>query len=156
MWYSNLTDGNSYGSFVSDGTGDWLMLAYDTDVKNLIYVEGGLGLFSVLSQSFTLNGELIYGHYDWHDQINIKGAIGWQPGDSFALNLYASTALYDSAKNKTKTYMYYDDNPGAGDFPQDSYGNPLLVGSTALYTIGDYKIKNYNEWKVGVQAIFRF
>ena len=140
--YSHLTKGNIYGAYV-ESDGDYMMLSYKTDTKDIIQVEGGLGAFAVLNKYFTLNGELIYGHYDWHEQLNIKGAIGWQPGDMFALNLYAMTSLYDSAKNKTKQYFNYDVNPE--DF-----------ATTAAYTIGDYKLKDYNEWKIGVQAILYF
>jgi len=141
--YSDLIDGDTYGAFVKDKSGDYLMLAYQQDVKDIIYAEGGIGIFSVLNKYFTLNGELIYGYYDWHNQLSIKGAFGWQPGDMFALNLYASTSLYDSAKNKTKHYINYDVNP-------DGYSTSLA------YTIGDYKIKSYDEWKIGVQAILYF
>ena len=161
--YSNLIkdDDDIYGAFVEDGTGDYTMLAYRKDVDDVIYVEGGMGVFAVLNKYFTLNGELIYGYYDWHEQLSIKGAIGWQPKDMFALNLYASTSLYDSAKNKTKTYMHYDantdfaTNPDA--YPYDPYTDTYqLTSSSSLYTEGDYKIKNYNEWKVGIQAILYF
>lgn len=138
VWYANLTKGDMYGAYVEENN-DWLMLTYKTDVKDIVYAEGGLGIFSVLSKDFTLNGEVIYGYYDWHNQLNVKGAIGWQPGDSFALNLYASTALYDSAKDQTKKYLEYQTN------------------STGYYlTEGQYKIKDYNEWKVGAQVIFYF
>ncbi len=138
VWYANLTKGDMYGAYVEENN-DWLMLTYKTDVKDIIYAEGGLGIFSVLSKDFTLNGEVIYGYYDWHNQLNVKGAIGWQPGDSFALNLYASTSLYDSAKDQTKKYLEYQTN------------------STGYYlTEGQYKIKDYNEWKVGAQVIFYF
>ena len=138
VWYANLTKGDMYGAYVKENN-DWLMLTYKTDVKDIIYAEGGLGIFSVLSKDFTLNGEVIYGYYDWHNQLNVKGAIGWQPGDSFALNLYASTSLYDSAKDQTKKYLEYQTN------------------STGYYlTEGQYKIKDYNEWKVGAQVIFYF
>ena len=108
--YSRLTKGDIYGAYV-EGDGDYMMLSYKTDTKDIVQVEGGLGAFAVLNKYFTLNGELIYGHYDWHEQLNIKGAIGWQPGDMFALNLYASTSLYDSASDKTKKYFTYDVNP---------------------------------------------
>lgn len=153
--YSNLIKGDTYGAYVNDNAGDWLMLSYKTDVADVIYAEGGIGAFAVLNKFFTLNGELIYGHYDWHNQLNIKGAIGFQPADSFALNLYASTSLYDSAKNKTKMYMNYDVNPT--DYPRNpSTGLPVYTDSNVLYTTGDYNIKNYNEWKIGVQAILYF
>ncbi len=140
--YSDLTKGDIYGSYV-EKDGDYIMLAYRTDVDDIIQVEGGLGFFSVLNKYFTLNGELIYGHYDWHDQLNIKGAFGWQPGDMFALNLYGMASLYDSASDKTKQYFNYDLNP-------DGYA------TSVVYTTGDYKIKDYNEWKIGVQAILYF
>ena len=141
--YSDLIDGDTYGAFVKDSTGDYMMLAYQHDVKDIVYVEGGIGVFSVLSRDFTFNGELVYGYYDWHNQLSIKGAFGWQPGDMFALNLYASTSLYDSAKDKKLHYMHYDVNP-------EGYSTSLA------YVTGDYKIKDYDEWKIGVQAILYF
>lgn len=142
-WYLNLTEGNAYGAYVEDNTNDWLLLSYNTDAKNIFYVEGGIGLWAVLNKYFTLNGEITYGNYDWHNQMNIKGAIGWQPGDMFALNLYASTEIYDSAKGQTKQYMNYDNNP---------VGYP----TTLVYTTGDYNIKNYDEWKIGLQLTMQF
>ena len=142
--YSDLIDGDTYGAFVKDSSGDYMMLSYKTDVKDVFYIEGGAGVFSVLNKYLTLNGELIYGHYDWHQQLSIKGALGIQPGDMFALNLYASTSLYDSAKGKTNKYMMYDVNPEGG------------FATSLAYTTGDYKIKDYNEWKIGVQAILYF
>ena len=150
LGYSDLIKGDTYGMYVDDANQDFLMLSYKTGVNDILYVEGGMGVFSVLNKDFTLNGELIYGNYDWHNQLNVKGGIAWQPGSSFALNLYAMASIYDSADNKTKTYMTYENNP-------DSSGYPALnQGTTAVYTTGDYKIKDYNEWKIGVQAIFYF
>ena len=151
--WANLINGDTYGAYVDDATGDYLMLSYNTDAKNIFHIEGGLGAFAVLNKYFTLNGEMVFGHYDWHNQLNVKGAIGWQPADHFALNLYAMTSLYDSAKNKVRRYMNYDVNPT--DFPEVD-GSPVFTGSKLLYTDGDYKIKNYNEWKIGVQAILYF
>ena len=52
-------------------------------------------------------------------------------------------SLYDSASDKTKQYFNYDLNP-------DGYA------TSVVYTTGDYKIKDYNEWKIGVQAILYF
>ena len=140
--YSRLTKGNIYGAYVEDGD-NYIMLSYKTDTKDIFQIEGGLGAFAVLNKYFTLNGELVYGHYDWHEQLNIKGAIGWQPGDMFALNLYAMTSLYDSADGKTKDFFVYEVNPGE-------------YATSAAYTIGNYKIKDSNEWKIGVQAILYF
>ena len=69
--YSDLTKGNIYGAYVDDSTGDYIMLSYKTDVKDIIYAEGGLGVFSVLNKYFTLNGELIYGHYGVLTEIHV-------------------------------------------------------------------------------------
>lgn len=144
--YTNLIQGDIYGAYVESPSGDWLALTYNTDVKDIFQAEGGLGAFAVLNKYFTLNGELVYGYYDWHNQLNLKGAFGWQPSDNFALNLYALTALYDSAKGKTRTYINYDVDPEL----------PAGYTSSVVYTVGDYNIKNYDEWKVGVQAILYF
>lgn len=141
--YSRLKNGDIYGAYVEDDTGDWLMMSYKTNTKDVMYIEGGFGVFSVLNKYLTLNGEAFFGNYDWHNQLTIKGAFGIQPFDSFALNLYAMGVLYDSADNKVKEYMNYDVNPSGF--------------STALvYTRGDYKIKNYDEYKIGAQLIFHF
>lgn len=148
--YTNLTKNDIYGVYSEGTDGDWLMLSYNSNVKNIFQAEGGLGAFAVLNKYFTLNGEATFGHYDWHNQLNIKGAIGWQPADMFALNLYASTAIYDSAKSKIRNFYNYDVNPVTTDFPAASQDSKLA------YTYGDYKIKDYNEWKIGVQAILHF
>ena len=141
--YTNLTKGDTYGSYVENPSGDWMILSYNTNVKDIFMGEGGLGAFAVLNKYFTLNGEVMYGYYDWHNQLNVKGALGIQPADSFALNLYASAVLHDSAKGKTRQYINYDVDPDG-------------AASSVVYSFGDYKIKNYNEWKVGVQAILYF
>lgn len=147
--YIDLTSGNVYGGFIKDKTGDWLMMSYNTDVDSAMFIEGGLGIFGVLNKYFTLNGEALFGNYDWHNQMTLKAALGFQPGDMFALNLYGSTVVYDSAKGKVRKYMNYDVNP-------DSAILPTGVTSDLIYTVGDYKIKNYNEYKLGIQAIFYF
>lgn len=143
--YSRLKNGDIYGAYVDDETGDWLMMSYKTNIKDVTYIEGGLGLFSVLNKYFTLNGEMFFGNYDWHNQLTLKGAVGVQPYDVFALNLYAMGVLYDSADNKVKKYMNYDVNP-------DNYS----PATELVYTTGDYKMKKYNEYKFGVQMILHF
>lgn len=148
--YSNLTKDDAYGASVNETDGGWIMLSYKQDVKDVIYVEGGIGNFSVLNKYTYLGGELVYGYYDWHNQLNIQGTLGFQPSESFALNLYGSVSLYDSAKGKTKQYMQYDVNPDLTPYPD------LNNSSRLAYTTGDYKINSYNEWKIGVQAILYF
>ncbi len=150
--YSDLINGESYGAIVAHPDGDYLELSYDNNVNDVFYAEVGAGVFSVLDKYFYLGGELVFGHYDWHNQINIKGTIGFQPRDFFALNLYASTALYDSADNKIRTYMQNDLDPG---YPTE-LGNLAGTNSSHFYTTGDYKLDNYKEWKIGVQAILYF
>lgn len=155
--YSMLDNKGAYGAYMKESNGDWLMLSYQLDTDNVFQAEGGIGAFAVFNKYMTGKAELTYGSYDWHNQMNIRGEIGFQPGDNFAINLYASTALYDSAKGKTKTYMNYDIDPEAvpntSSLPTDQQLNP---NSKLLYTYGDYKIKKYNEWKIGVQGILYF
>lgn len=142
--YSWLKEKNaSYGFYVDDDSGDWLMLSYKRDVSDVFFAEGGLGVFSVLSKYFTVNAEAFFGNYDWHNQLSAKAAFGIQPFDAFALNIYASGVLYDSAENKIKEFMNYDLNPTG-------------FATGLAYSVGDYKIKNYNEYKIGAQIILHF
>ncbi len=142
-WYVDF-DGNSYGNGVegkdANGNKALIYIPYKTDADNAFYVEGGMGVFSVLDEDWTLNLEAVFGHYDWHQQGSIKGAIGWQPGDWFALNLYAKTAFYDSADDKKL----------------DMYWMEPAVGLNNLTKIGDVKLKDYKEMTIGVQAILYF
>ena len=151
-WYIDL-EANSYGNSISgiDANGDtstWY-LPYQVGNEHVTYIEGGLGVFSVLNKDWTLNVEGIFGHYDWHNQASIKAAIAWQPNDWFALNLYGKTSLYDNAKDKTLD-LYYQ-NPlvqvdtGSGLAPLDS-----------LTYIGTADLDKYSEMSVGMQAIFQF
>lgn len=155
--YSKLDNKGAYGAYMKEGNGDWFMLSYQLDTDSVFQAEGGIGAFAVFNKYMTGKAELTYGSYDWHEQMNLRGEIGFQPGDSFAINLYASTALYDSAKGKTKTYINYDVNPDAipdtSALPADQQ---IDANSKLLYTYGDYKINKYNEWKIGVQGILYF
>lgn len=140
--YSELIDGSAYGIYVEDGT-DWFALTYKTDVDNFTMVDFGVGVFSVLSKDWTLNIEGVFGNYDWHNQALLKGALGWQPGNNFALNLYGQYVLYDSADDKTRTFWeYVKDNPN--------------MSNVTTYAIGDYKITDYSEWKIGANIILYF
>ena len=155
--YSKLDNKGAYGAYMKEGNGDWLMLSYQLNTDNVFQAEGGIGAFAVFNKYLTGKAELTYGSYDWHEQMNLRGEIGFQPGDSFAINLYASAALYDSAKGKTKTYMNYDINPEAvpdtSALPTDQQ---ISSTSKLLYTYGDYKINKYNEYKIGIQGILYF
>ena len=164
-WYLDL-DGNSYGNGVEgqyryelDGkiySGDAMMyIPYQVGDSNVMYLEAGLGVFSVLNEDWTLNVEGLFGNYDWHNQASIKGAIGWQPNDWFALNLYVKTAFYDSADGKELDF-YWKETPvllSDGTYlPQLEDGKYM----TDLTQLGTVKLDNYAETSIGVQAIFQF
>ena len=140
-WYLNF-EGNSYGNGINgvteEGVNSTFFMAYNTDAKNTFYAEGGLGVFSVLDEDWTLNVEAVLGNYDWHNQASLKAAIGWQPNDWFALNLYGKMAVWDSADGKDLTFWQTDAVDGV--FRQ----------------MGTAHIDNYSETSVGLQAIFMF
>ncbi len=140
-WYLNF-DGNSYGNGINGKTenGDdaTFFLAYNTDADNTFYVEGGVGVFSVLDEDWTLNFEAILGNYDWHNQASLKAAIGWQPNDWFALNLYGRMAVWDSANGKDLSFWQTDAVDGV------------------FRKMGTANIDNYSDASVGLQAIFMF
>lgn len=130
-YYGNGVTGKNEGGVVES-----LFIAYDDDAKTTLFLEGGLGVFSVLEEDWTLNLEAIFGHYDWHNQASIKGAIGWQPNDWFALELYAKTSFYDTAEGKKL----------------DFYGTEAGVWSA----MGQAKLDKYNETSFGGRVIFYF
>ena len=137
-WYLNF-DENSYGAFV-DNNEEIFYIAYDTDVDSSFFFEGGLGVFSVLNEDWTLNVEGIFGAYDWHNQASVKAALGWQPNDWFALNLYAKSSIYDSADGKDLNVYLQQAN----------------MGLDSLGLIGTAKVDGNKEMSLGVQAIFHF
>lgn len=142
-WYVDF-DGNSYGNGVegtdADGNYAAMYIPYAVDTSSAFYVEGGLGVFSVLDEDWTLNVEALFGTYDWHNQASLKAAIGWQPNDWVALNLYAKAAVYDSADGKNL----------------DLYWSEPSVGFNGLTYIGTTDLDKYSEMSFGLQAIFTF
>lgn len=138
-WWVDFKDeyyGNGMSGITSDGTVEAIFLAYNMDAKDIMFFEGGLGVFSVLDEDWTLNLEGIFGHYDWHNQAYLKAAFGWQPNDWFAFNVYAKAAIFDSAEGK-KLDFYGTEN-----------------GVWAL--MGKAELDNYNEMAFGLQTIFCF
>lgn len=131
-------DGNSYGNGITNGD-NMMFLAYKTDVSSATYVEGGAGVFSVLDEDWTLNGELLFGNYDWHNQASLKAAIGFQPSAGWALNLYGKFAIYDSADDKNLDF-----------YVNDPLQNNILVN------VGTAKISDYSEMSFGLQGILYF
>jgi len=150
-WFVDF-DGDSYGNGVegvdANGLYSLLYLPYDTNVSSTLYFEGGLGVFSVLDEDWTLNIEGIFGNYDWHNQGSIKGAIGWQPNDWFALNLYVKTVFYDSADGKNLDFYWQRD-----DLYLDSALTERVAGLTKF---GTAELDKYKETSIGLQVIFQF
>ncbi len=142
-WYLAL-DGNSYGNGVegkdANGVPAMMYIPYQVGDDKAMYFEGGMGVFSVLNKDWTLNLEGVFGHYDWHNSASVKGAIGWQPNDWFALNLYAKTVFYDSADGKEL----------------DLYWMEPSVGLDSLTKIGTVDLDNYSETSIGLQVMFQF
>lgn len=138
-WLIDL-DGNTYGNGMEVSNNQMFYIPYQIGDERLFYAEGGLGVFSVLSQDWTLNLEAIFGHYDWHNQISAKGAIGWQPNDWLAINLYLKTVFYDNANNKTLDFWMKDVASGLND----------------LQLVGTADIENYAETRAGLQIMFEF
>lgn len=152
-WYIDL-DGNSYGNAIigtdENGVESAFYLPYQVGDTSAMYIEGGLGVFSVLNQDWTLNIEAVYGNYDWHSQAYIKGAIAWQPNDWFALNLYGKASIYDNANDKTLDLYYQNSTISTDD------GNGGYMPLDGLYKIGSADLDKYSEMTVGLQAIFQF
>ncbi|MBQ4070272.1 MAG: hypothetical protein IJD52_02765 [Alphaproteobacteria bacterium] len=142
-WYVDL-ENNSYGNSIigkdENGIESMIYMPYQVGDTSAFYVEGGLGVFSVLDEDWTLNLEGVFGHYDWHNQASIKGALGWQPNDWFAVNLYAKTSFYDSADDKKLGFYWLS--------PADGYDTLTKVGTA--------DISKYGETSVGVQVMFEF
>ena len=143
-WLVNFDDkyyGNGIDGHDEEGRDASLFLSYNGDTQTTLFVEGGLGVFSVLDEDWTLNLEAIYGYYDWHGQASIRGELGWQPNDWFALTLYGKTSFFDTADGqKLDAYAtYYDD------------ANQKLWGE-----LGKAKVDKYREMSFGGRIIFYF
>ncbi|MDR2412618.1 MAG: hypothetical protein LBD50_00200 [Rickettsiales bacterium] len=137
-WMANF-DGNAHGDGIMTDNSAFL-IAYKTNDKSASYFEGGFGIFSVLDEDWTLNLEAVFGNYEWHNQGSVKAAFGWQPGNSFAVNLYAKTSIYDSANGKELEFWWYE--------PATSY--------TSFTNVGTAKIDDYSETSIGLQAVLYF
>lgn len=143
-WYLDF-DGNSYGNGITgiqdNGTYGALFIAYDDDASSALFVEGGIGVFSVVNEDWTLNLEGTLGHYDWHNQASVRGAIGWQPNDWFALSLYAKTSFFDTADDKNLNFWAYTEStPGVYEWGR----------------LGTTSVDDYQEYSLGAQVIFYF
>ncbi len=151
-WYLDLDNGlYSIGKAGTDSDGDqiaWYM-EHPTDSDSAFYIEGGLGVFSVLDEDWTLNAEAVFGNYDWYNQLSGKVALGWQPNDWFALNLYGKMSLYSGMDGKKLSYQSYGVK-GVDEAASETYYIPEWIDT------GAGEIDKYSETTVGLQAIFMF
>ena len=131
-------EGNSYGNGITNDGGQSLYIAYKNNVDSSIYAEIGAGFFTVLADDWTLNLEGVIGSYEWHTQGSIKAAFGWQPTKSFALNLYAKTAVFDTANSAKGLKIYTWD------------------AVTPVTFEGDVSLSKYSETSIGIQAMLYF
>lgn len=146
-WLMNM-EGDIYGEYIADdplsvAVPEWSVLVYSDAGKNIFMGEMGMGVWSVLDEDWTLNVEGVFGLYDWHNQLSVKGAFGWQPNDYFALNLYAKTSVYDSANDKDLEFHW-----GTLPMTAEQFFDPNYITSV--------DISKYQEWSVGLQVMFQF
>ena len=146
-----MFDDKYYGNGITGkdaaGRDSGLFVAYNGNNQTVLFLEAGLGVFSVLEEDWTLNLEALYGHYDWHGQASIKAELGWQPNDWFALTLYGKTSFFDTADGqKLKAYM-------TGAYTDDTGTEGYLDG---WESIGKAKVDKYREMSVGGRIIFYF
>ena len=140
-----LFDEEMYGNAITgkdaNGVNGEFDIIFDDDAKTTLFVEGGLGVFSVLEEDWTLNLEALFGYYDWHNQASVKGAIGWQPNDWFAMELYAKTSFYDTAEGKSLRARQIQ-QLGSGDW--------------GIVMEGHGKMDKYQEMSFGGRIMFYF
>ncbi|GHS99251.1 hypothetical protein FACS189421_09350 [Bacteroidia bacterium] len=137
-------DDSSYGNGIRKN-GQNNFIALETDAKSTFNFEGGIGLFSVLDPDWTANLEAMIGDYSWHSQAWLKAAIGWQPTNNFALNLYGKISVWDNADkaNNIAIYVWND-----ADLLNPSFDwNDHCVGAN---------LSNYQEYSIGVQMALYF
>ena len=154
-WVVNM-EGDIYGEYMDDVNAtpaDWSMLVYGDSDDTLFMGEVGMGVWTVIAEDWTLNLEGMYGMYDWHNQLSIKGAFGWQPNDYFALNLYAKTSLYDSA-NKKSLDLVSEELPFDANSWNTAWNTAWNDSTSHGHAVVD--ISKYREWSVGLQVMFQF
>lgn len=146
----------SYGNGITSNIGQVAYMAFERDVSSSFYLEGGAGVFTKLSDQWSMNIEGIFGSYSWHNQISAKAAIYWQPTDTFALGLYGKASLWDSADSADDIYMY---SWCAGTDTQcyiDAIAlDPLSTPLEAHY-MGTAAMDKYQDMQFGVQGMFYF
>ncbi|MDR0803922.1 MAG: hypothetical protein LBO08_02435 [Rickettsiales bacterium] len=131
-------EADNAGWAVEDNTNGSIAVISDYETSGTTYGEVGLGLFSVLAPDWTLNLEGTVGDYHWHSAGAILAELGWQPGQSFSLNIWGKMSVFDSVNGKKMDLWAWD----------------AITPTPAL--AGQAKLDNYSDVSVGVRAILYF
>ncbi|MCL2338951.1 MAG: hypothetical protein FWC51_03300 [Proteobacteria bacterium] len=129
-------DDHSYGNGAIDNLGQVTYFAFRTNVDRTLNVEGGLGLFSMLNNDWSVKVEATLGDYDWHNQAAIGAGIYYQPVQAFALGLYGRMSVWDSANGKLiPAYGWSPTVPVTriGDVQLSGYSDLLIQAQVFLY-----------------------
>lgn len=152
MW-----EDTSYGNGVVSTDGQVAYMAFENDVSNSFFVEGGAGIFTKLSDQWSLNVEAIFGNYSWHNQLYTKAGVYWQPNDMFALGLYGRASLWDSADSAKDIYMYSWCSGTNTQCYVDAIADPLITWDPLLpQYMGTTQISKYQDMQIGVQGMLYF
>ncbi len=150
-------EGSSYGNGIISDAGQVAYTVFERDADKSFYIEGGAGVFTKLSDQWSLNLEATLGDYSWHRQLVSKAAIYWQPNDSFALGIYGKTSLWDSADSADDVYMYSWCTGTGTDCYTDAIANSSVTWDPLQpYCMGKTELSNYKEMQVGLQGIIYF
>jgi hypothetical protein len=151
MW-----ENTSYGNGIVSNTGQVAYMAFERDVSKSFYVEGGAGVFTKLSDQWSLNAEAIFGNYSWHSQLYAKAGVYWQPNDMFALGMYGRASLWDSADSAKDIYTYTWCESATSQCYIDAITlDPLSLPLEAEY-VGTSEIQKYQDMQIGVQGMLYF
>ncbi|MCL1891793.1 MAG: hypothetical protein FWF97_00640 [Alphaproteobacteria bacterium] len=157
MW-----DDSSYGNGIIDNAGQVAYIAFERDVTNSIYVEGGAGVFHKFTDQWSADLQGIFGSYSWHSQLSARAAIYWQPMDSLALGLYGKTSLWDSANSAKDVYMYAWCEPGTQCAVDNAApptwwaGLPADWSPLEAHCMGRAALSKYRDTQVGINLLLYF
>lgn len=151
-----------YGNAVVDNYGQVAFIAFNADGTNNIsgnssslYAEFGGGVFTKLSDEWSVNLEAKYGYYEWHSQIAGYASLFWQPTDWIALGIYGATSIWDSANGANKIYLYSWCNGTDSQCYIDAI-NAGVAEPLAPNCEGRVALSKYNEMQFGAKLILYF
>lgn len=149
-------ENTSYGNGIVSNTGQVAYMAFERDVSKSVYVEGGAGVFTKLSDEWSFDAEAVFGTYSWHNQLYAKAAFYWQPNDAFALGFYGRASLWDSADSAKDIYTYtWCDSTTSQCYIDAITLDPLSLPLAAQY-VGTTEINKYQDMQIGVQGMLYF